>query len=304
MIIGVSGLLGEGFLHLKTNHDLITTTFSKNSINNSTILDIRKFENIKKFIEKHRPDVIINTAAITNPEYCENNPNEANETNVVGVKNLAEICNTSQIHFIQVSTEYVFDGIKGEYQEEDIPNPISIYGKTKFESEKITMKTNPSFCVVRTAMLFGWSKNKLNLATLLISKLSKGEKIDVINDQIVSPSYNDNIAEILLELAEKKLSGIYHVSGSSIMNRLQFAKDLAKEFNLDEKLLESISISDFNWKVRRPKNGGLVVEKISKVKVDPQMKKPMEDVKIISVRKMDDKLDKEILEKLRKSLKN
>ena len=211
-IIGSSGLLGEGFLHLKTKHELITTRLSKNSLNNSIILDIRKFENVKEFVEKFKPDVIINTAAITNPEYCENNPNETNQTNIVGVKNIAEICNTLKIHFIQVSTEYVFNGIKGKYQEEDIPNPILVYGKSKLESEKITLKTNQSFCVARTAMLFGWSKNKLNLATLLISKLSKGEKIDIIEDQIVSPSYNDNIAEILLELAEKKLGGIYHIS--------------------------------------------------------------------------------------------
>jgi dTDP-4-dehydrorhamnose reductase len=87
----------------------------------------------------------------------------------------------------------------------------------------------------------------------------------VINDQIVSPSYNDNVAEILLELAEKKLGGIYHVSGSDIMSRLEFAKALSKEFKLDEKLLESISISEFNWKAKRPKNGGLVIEKISKI---------------------------------------
>jgi len=288
IVIGSSGLLGEGFLHLKTKHDLITTNFSKNSINNSKILDIRKFKDVKKFIEKYKPDVVINTAAITNPEYCENNLIEANQTNVIGVKNIAEICNTLKIHFIQISTEYVFDGIKGKYKEEDIPNPISIYGKLKLESEKITLETNQSFCVARTAMLFGWSKNKINLATLLISKLSKGEKIDVINDQIVSPSYNDNIAEILLELAEKKLSGIYHVSGSSIMSRLQFAKDLTKEFNLNEKLLEPILIADFNWKAGRPKNGGLVVEKISKILVTKSMSvsESLKQMKIDSNRKM------------------
>ena len=265
IVIGSSGLLGEGFLHLKTNHDLIATSFSKNSIGNSLILDIRKIEGVREFFEKIKPDVVINTAAITNPEYCENNPIEAHQTNVIGVKNIAEICNILKIHFIQISTEYVFDGIKGKYREDDTPNPISIYGKLKLESEKVTLETNQSFCVARTAMLFGWSKNKLNLATLLISKLSKDEKIKIINDQIVSPSYNDNIAEILLELAEKKLCGIYHVSGSSIMSRLEFAKALTKEFSLDEKLLVPVSITDFNWKSSRPKNGGLVVEKISKI---------------------------------------
>jgi dTDP-4-dehydrorhamnose reductase len=137
-------------------------------------------------------------------------------------------------------------------------------------------------------MLFGWSKNKLNLATLLISKLSQGEKLNVINDQIVSPSYNDNVAEILLELAEKKLGGIYHVSGSDIMSRLEFAKVLAKEFKFDEKLLESISISEFNWKAKRPKNGGLKVEKISKILHTKPMSvsESLKQMKIDSITKM------------------
>lgn len=288
VIIGASGLLGEGFLHLKTKHELITTSFSKDSIKNSTVLDIRKFDDVRKFIDKFKPDVVINTSAITNPEYCEINPFDANQTNVVGVKNLAEICNDFKIHFIQISTEYVFDGIKGRYKEESIPNPISEYGKSKLESEKITLQTNNSFCVARTAMLFGWSKNKLNLATLLISKLSQGEKLDVIDDQIVSPSYNDNIAEILLELAEKKLSGIYHVSGSDIMSRLEFAKALAKEFKFDEKLLKPISISEFDWKAKRPKNGGLEVKKISKILHTKLMSvsESLKQMKIDSITKM------------------
>lgn len=287
-IIGASGLLGEGFLHLKTKHELITTTFSKDSIGSSIILDIRKFDDIRKFIDEFRPDVVINTSAITNLEYCETNPFEANQTNVVGVKSLTEICNDFKIHFIQISTEYVFDGINGRYKEESIPNPISEYGKSKLESEKITLQTNNSFCVARTAMLFGWSKNKLNLATLLISKLSHGEKLDVINDQIVSPSYNNNIAEILLELAEKKLGGIYHVSGSDIMSRLEFAKALAKEFKLDEKLLKPISISEFNWKAKRPKNGGLEVGKISKILHTKPMSvsESLKQMKIDSITKM------------------
>ncbi|QLH02221.1 hypothetical protein C5F47_00800 [Nitrosopumilus cobalaminigenes] len=287
-IIGASGLLGEGFLHLKTKHKLITTVFSKDSINNSTVLDIRKYNDVKKFVDEFKPDVVINTSAITNPEYCEINPIEANQTNVMGVKNLAEICNNFKIHFIQISTEYVFDGITGKYQEESIPNPISKYGESKLESEKITLQINNSFCVARTAMLFGWSKNKLNLATLLISKLSQGEKLDVIKDQIVSPSYNDNIAEILLELAEKKLSGIYHVSGSDIMSRLEFAKALAKEFKFDEKLLESISISEFNWKAKRPKNGGLEIDKISKILHTKPMSvsESLKQMKIDSIVKM------------------
>jgi len=265
-VIGSSGLLGEGFLHIskKIQHDIIGTHFEKDACRKTSYLDIRKKIDIEKFLSVTEPDLVINTSAITNPEACEKDPKNTYKTNVQGTKNLANSCNDYGIHFVQISTEYVFDGKAGPYKEIDTPNPLSVYGRSKLESEKTTLEINPMFCVVRTAMLFGWSKNKNNLATYLISNIRNSKKVKVITDQIVSPSYNNNIAEMVTELAAKKSSGIFHVAGSSIVSRFEFAKTLAKAFKLDGSLIEPTSISGMGWSAKRPLNGGLIVEKISK----------------------------------------
>lgn len=265
-VIGSSGLLGEGFLHTskKIQHDIIGTHFEKDTYQKTSYLDIRKKIDIEKFLSVTEPDLVINTSAITNPEACEKDPKNTYKTNVQGTKNLANSCNDYGVHFVQISTEYVFDGKAGPYKEIDTPNPLSVYGKSKLESEKTTLEINPMFCVVRTAMLFGWSKNKNNLATYLISNLRNGKKVKVITDQIVSPSYNNNIAEMVAELAARKSNGIFHVAGSSIVSRFEFAKTLAKAFKLDGSLIEPTSISGMGWSAKRLLNGGLIVEKISK----------------------------------------
>lgn len=263
MIVGSAGLLGEGFSHIIPNltNDYIRTHYKKRSNYNSIKLDVRDKNHVIELFKKTDPDVVINCSSITNLEECEKDPDNAYATNVTGTKNLAEVCNANNIHFVQVSTEYVFDGKKGPYKITDDTAPLSIYGKTKLESEKITVKINPNFCIARTAMLFGWCKNKINLATFLISNLRARKKTEVINDQFVSPSYNDNVAEMLNELAEKKTSGIWHIAGSSICTRYDFAINLAEIFNLDISLIEEISISQMPWTVQRPIHAGLVVDK-------------------------------------------
>ena len=263
MIVGSAGMLGEGFSHIIPNltNDYIRTHYKKRSNYNSIKLDIRDKDHVTELLKKTDSDVVINCSSITNPEECEKDPDNAYATNVTGTQNLAEVCNANNIHFVQISTEYVFDGKKGPYKITDDATPLSIYGKTKLESEKITVKINPNFCIARTAMLFGWCKNKINLATFLISNLRARKKTKVINDQFVSPSYNDNVAEMLNELAEKKISGIWHIAGSSVCTRYDFAINLAEIFNLDKSLIEEISISQMPWTVQRPIHCGLVVDK-------------------------------------------
>jgi len=135
-VIGSSGLLGEGHLHIasKSKHEFITTYFNKNVYPQTIFLDIRYQDKVSEFLSKYEPDVVINTAAITNPELCDKDHDNAHKTNVIGTKNLAYECNQRGIHLILLSTEYVFDGKRGSYRENDPPSPISYYGKTKFIS--------------------------------------------------------------------------------------------------------------------------------------------------------------------------
>lgn len=265
-IIGASGLLGEGFQHISkdTTNEFIFC-YRKNKIPNGEQTDITNNDAMSSFLKLHKPDVTINCSAITDLDFCEKNKSQALNVNSLGAQKLAQACNLYDSHLIHVSTDYVFDGKAGPYQENDIPNPISYYGKTKQQSEELILKENENFCVIRTGMLYGWCKNKQNLATMIISELRNNQEVKLINDLQVSPSYTDNIAELILELALMKTSGIFNVANSSIVTRYDFGLLLSEVFGLNKSLIKSISTEDFHWNVTRPRKGGLLVDKVSKV---------------------------------------
>ena len=265
-IVGASGLLGEGFQRVsKDSKNEFIFCYAKNKIPNAEQLDITKEDAIKSFFQIHKPDTLINCSAIADLEFCEKNKSHAFNVNTLGAKKLAQACNIYGSHLIHVSTDYVFDGNAGPYQENDVPKPISYYGQTKHESEELVLKENENFCVARTALLYGWCQNKQNLATMIISELRNNRQVKLIDDQQVSPSYADNVAEMMLELAKMKISGTFNVANSSIITRYDFGILLSEVFELNKSLIKPISAEDFHWKVPRPYKGGLLIEKISKM---------------------------------------
>jgi len=264
--VGASGLLGEGFQHIsKDTKNEFILCYTKNKILNAEQLDITKNDAIKSFFKIHKPDVTINCSAITDLDFCEKNKSHVLDVNTLGAKKLAQACNVHNSHLIHISTDYVFDGQAGPYQENDMPNPISYYGQTKHQSEELVLKENENFCVVRTGMLYGWSQNKQNLATMITSELRNNRQVKLINDLQVSPSYTDNIAKMILELALMKISGIFNVANSSIVTRYDFGLLLSEVFELNKSLIKPISSKDFHWNVPRPHKGGLLLDKVSKV---------------------------------------
>ena len=288
-IVGASGLLGEGFQRIsKDSKNEFIFCYAKNKIPNAEQLDITKEDAIKSFFQIHKPDTLINCSAISNLEFCEKNKSHAFNVNALGAKKLAQACNIYGSHLIHVSTDYVFDGNAGPYQENDVPKPISYYGQTKHESEELVLKENENFCVARTALLYGWCQNKQNLATMIISELRNNRQVKLIDDQQVSPSYTDNVAEMMLELAQMKISGIFNVANSSTVTRYDFGILLSEVFELNKSLIKSISIEDFRWKVPRPHKSGLLIEKISKV----LRKKPL-TVKECLIRMREEEVRKE-----------
>ena len=265
-IVGASGLLGEGFQHIsKDTENEFVFCYAKNKIPNAVHLDITKEDMVKRFFQIHKPDALINCSAITDPEFCEKNKTVASDVNTLGAKRLAQACNNYGSYMIHVSTEYIFDGNTGPYHENDAPKPISYYGQTKYQSEELVLKENEKFCVVRTGVLYGWCQNRQNLGTMIISELRNNKQVKLINDQQVSPSYTDNVAEMMLELAQMKISGVFNVTNSSIMTRYDFGMLLSEIFGLNKSLIKSISVEDFHWEVPRPHKSGLLVEKISNV---------------------------------------
>ena len=253
LVIGGSSLLGYKLLS-NTNNFEFYASYNKNLINLKNIetlkIDITNEKNCEKILNL-KPDIIINTAAITNVDYCEKFEKNAFDVNVTGTKNIAKIAEKLGSKLINISTDAVFSGNKKFYAEEDRPNPISVYGKTKLESEKIISKVNDSV-ILRPSVLFGWipfeyiktrdeSRKTMNFGLWIIDQLYKNNKMSIVNDQINTPTLADNLAENIIEIIKKDLTGTFHLSGLSCISRLDFSKKIAKTFGYSDNLISSIS---------------------------------------------------------------
>jgi dTDP-4-dehydrorhamnose reductase len=271
LVTGAAGLLGNKIVKLHSEDYTIIGAYNKNKpdFKNSVQLDILKKRQFS-IIEKIKPDIIIHTAGITNVDYCEDHREDAWKINVEGTKNIIDISKKIGSKIIFISTDYIFDGKNGPYQEEDEPNPINWYGKTKLEAEKLVESSNLEYIITRTTVLYGLDKYKLNFVTWIINELKNGRKIRVVTDQYGTPTLADNMAEILLQLILKDKQGIYNVVGSDLINRYQFALEIEKFFNLTEGLIIPIKTDELNQKAPRPKKGGLKVNKIkSELNINP-----------------------------------
>ena len=271
IVTGGTGLLGNKIIKLQAEDYTFFGTYNKNKpdFKNAIPLDI---VNKKKFsiIEKTQPEVIIHTAGITNVDYCENHRDESWKINVEGTKNIIEISEKIGSKIVFISTDYVFDGKKGPYKEDDETNPISWYGKTKLEAEKLIESSNLEYIIARTTVLYGWDKHKLNFVTWVIDELKNCREIKVVTDQYGTPTLTDNMAEIILQLILKNKQGIYNVVGPDLINRYQFALEIEKIFNLPKRFIIPVTSKELNQKAPRPKKGGLKVDKIkSELNIKP-----------------------------------
>ena len=277
LIIGSTGLVGSKVASLAANYgfEAYNTQHSRKSpLPNSVELDITDREATVGLIEKIRPRVIINTAAVTNVDFCETHNDVAQSVNVDGVKNLAEGARGTQSRVIQVSTDYVFDGRVGHYEEDDTPHPLQCYGKTKFEAEKIVSDL-PSFVIARPSVIYGWtpvhptaeagSSKPMNFGVFVLDKLRRHETVKVVRDQYASPTFADNLGEALLKLARARENGIFHTAGRSCLSRYEFAIKLAEIFGYSVGQVEPVYSSELKQLAERPRNSCLRVEKAGKL---------------------------------------
>ena len=262
-LIGSSGFLGSNILHNCPNSISITGSHFQNIQNFSLELDVRNKNKMKSIITS-KYDVVIHCGSLRINK-CENDPKLAYSINVDGTKNLVEICKQNDLHLIYISSDAIFDGTENLNNEDTIPKPLGIFGKTKVESESIIRENLENYSILRTSNLFGWDTKQQNFAQWIVSELSQNKSIKVISDQIISPSYCPNIAKLVLESASKKINGTFHVSGKESITREQFARKIAQTFNLNEKLLIPTPISELNLDMKRGKNCSLDVTKTQSV---------------------------------------
>ena len=272
LITGSNGLLGQKLVktfssdHQTTGIDLQIKSFIPEENFTYQNLSIFQTENLAGFIYTLNPEVVINTAAYTDVDGCEDNKELAWETNVEGVKNLADLCRIMNAKLVQLSTDYIFDGKNGPYSEEDIPNPVGYYGLTKLESEKEIFERKIDFLIVRTNVLYGkGEKSRPNFVLWLIQKLSNKEKVEIVTDQYNNPTLADNLASAIKEAIEKNISGILNIAGSEYLSRYDLAMKVAKKFGFDQNLISPALTSELKQKAPRPYKGGLKIDKATKL---------------------------------------
>lgn len=226
--------------------------------------DIMNRDRMYKIISDCSPDCVIHTAALTNVDECEKEKNRAWDINVTGTYNIVKVCRSLNCKLIHLSTDYVFDGKSGPYSETNATNPISVYGRTKLESERIVKKELKDYIIARTMVLYGYFPGvRQNFATWLIQKLSSGQQIKIVTDQYGTPTLADDIAIALLLMFKKNVRGIFNAAGSESGSRYKFAEAVIDVFNLDRSLLSPITTRELFQDALRPLNSGLKIDKIT-----------------------------------------
>lgn len=268
LITGGSGLLGSNIAKLAASKFKVYATYNKNPVSMKDVsffqIDLTKEEQCAK-MKKIRPDFIIHCAALSNIDYCEDYPKETFDQNVLAGINIAEIARSIGAYLIHISTDNVFDGTKGNYKENDIPNPINVYGKTKLEAEKNILSIHDKSCIVRTN-IYGWNKiDKFSLAEWMLNKLTNNLKLPAFEDIFFSPILVNDLIEVLFKLQGKKYEGILHIAGSEKCSKLNFAYKIAEIFELDKIIIKPTSIHESELKAPRGRDTSLNVSKAEKV---------------------------------------
>ena len=219
---------------------------------------------INSILESTMPDWLINCAALANLEECEEHPELATVLNVDLPAQLASACAERGIRFVHISTDAVFDGEQDEaYTEEDVPNPLSLYSQTKLDGEQATFSENRDAIVARVNM-FGWSlPGRRSLGEFFVNNLGEGRNVNGFTDVFFCPMLVNMTARLLLEMLEKKLSGLYHVVGAQAMNKYQFGREIARTFGLQESLIVPKSVEASELTAKRSHNLRLSIHKLS-----------------------------------------
>ena len=246
LIIGGSGLVGSTLLQYASPNYSIHFTYNTNKITfdnvNSTRINLLGNQKMLiDLIKEVQPDIVVNTAAHSSVDLCETDHSIADKLHVDITQDITQVCKDIDSKLVYISTDAVFQGeLHKKYTELDQPNPINYYGKTKLQAEQITLNASSKNVVLRTAVIYGWNK-KSRFTNWIIQTLKENHVVDPFIDQYNTPTLVDDLAKSLLGIFEKNISGMFHATGKSCLNRYEFALILASTFGLDKKLIKSVT---------------------------------------------------------------
>ena len=268
LIIGENSLVGSTLSnYAKNNFDLYYThhniaTNNKNSIQIDLVKETNK---ILDLIKKIKPDLVVHTVAYANVDFCEKNNHDANFLHVTVTEKIAQTCALIGAKILYFSTDAVFDGKDNKkYVESDIPNPLSYYGKTKLEAEKVLMNISKNNVIFRTTVIYG-PYERSRFTNWVLNNLKQNKTTPAFTDQFNTPTLIDDLCKVMLNILNLDLSGIYHAAGKTCLSRYDFALKIAKTFDYDEALIIPTLSSAVNQIAPRPKNGCLDSTRLEKI---------------------------------------
>ncbi len=267
-ITGANGMLGQRLFEFYSTLNDVELLAS--SVENDFVLknrnyiqaDISDRNELKKIIYDFCPDFIINAAAYTNVDKSESDRETAWKINVKGAEYISETARVLDSHIVHISSDYIFDGKNGPYSENDIPNPLGYYGRTKLASENVLKISGTKNTILRTNVLYGTAKHsRTDFVKWVVESVRAGKEIRIVDDQFNNPTFIDDLVQAINKVIELRKEGIYNIGGGDILSRYDFTMIIADFFNLDKSLIKKIKTVELNQPARRPLKSGLITIK-------------------------------------------
>ncbi|MFM7020057.1 MAG: SDR family oxidoreductase [Aquirufa sp.] len=275
LITGSNGLLGQKLVDLLSKEDhiqLIATAKGENRLPNQEgyiyqSLDITDNQQVNEVFATYKPQIVIHTAAMTNVDTCESDLEGCERLNVKAVEYIVQACEKQGSFLCHLSTDFIFDGADGPYDEEAKPNPISIYGESKLKAEQIIQASSIRWAIARTVLVFGIvpDMSRTNIILWVKKSLEEGKHINVVTDQFRTPTLAEDLAIGCWLIAQKEAEGIFNISGEELLTPYEMAIQTAEFFHLPKELIKPADSSTFSQPAKRPPRTGFILDKAKRV---------------------------------------
>lgn len=271
LVTGSNGLLGQKLTEKVLNEGGVNLVATSKGENRYPVkegyqyasMDILNADEVRTVIEEYKPDVIIHTAAMTNVDTCHEQRELAYQLNVEAVDTLVKLCEEHNIQLVHLSTDFIFDGENGPYDELAAANPVSYYGETKLKAEELIKNSKAKWVILRTILVYGIvsDMSRSNIVLWAKGALAKGEPINVVNDQFRMPTLAEDLADACLLAVENNAEGIFHISGKDMMSVVELVKRVADFYKLDQSLIIEVNSASLNQAAKRPLRTGFILDK-------------------------------------------
>lgn len=270
LITGANGLLGQKLTNLLSQEDVAEVHATGRGPNRNVpgnysyhTVDLKSESEVAALFGRLKPEAVIHTAAMTHVDECETNPDECREQNVSIVKTLVRQCRKSSSFLTHLSTDFIFDGVSGPYDEESIPAPLSVYGQSKLDAEKIILSSSVKAGIARTVLVYGQvhDMSRSNLVLWVKKSLEEGKSINLITDQYRMPTLAEDLAMGCWLITKGKHEGVFNISGKDYLNPYEMALQVAEVFDLDASLISPTDGSRFTQPAKRPPKTELILDK-------------------------------------------